>query len=150
MIRSLEHERALVRVLLLLLAVVVLPGCSPASPNGNATTTSGAESGDHGGLVLVTGRVVAGPTAPPTRDDPEPGTEPVDGAVIEVVDPQGRSVGIATSDYDGTFEMELPVGSYRFVPQPVPDLVGTPAERTATVDDGVDDELTFEYDTGIR
>ena len=86
------------RVLLIFL-LVVGASCRPApvsEPHGDPP-------------ALVVGRVVAGPTCPVVQDPPDPGCadRPVAGAVIVVLDEEGREVTRATSDQEGAFTFEL-------------------------------------------
>jgi hypothetical protein len=101
----------------------------------------------------VRGRVVAGPTCPVETIPPQPGCEaqPVDGAVLLIVDADGKEVARATSTANGSFERALAPGAYRVVPQPVAGLMGTASESSFTVELGDPwIELTIDYDTGIR
>jgi hypothetical protein len=130
------------RVLLISLLVVVAGCRQPVSePHGDPP-------------ALVAGRVVAGPTCPVVQDPPDPecADRPVGGAVIVVLDEEGREVTRATSDEEGTFNFELgPGAAYTLVPQPVEGLLGTaePVE-VAPQDFGERIEVTIVYDTGIR
>jgi hypothetical protein len=104
--------------------------------------------------ALVVGRVVAGPTCPVVQDPPDPecADRPVAGAVIVVLDEEGREVTHATSDQRGAFTLELgPGAAYTLVPQPVEGLLGTaqPVE-VASRDFGERVAVTIVYDTGIR
>ncbi len=101
-------------------------------------------------LLAVSGTITAGPIAPPTRDNPTPGSEPFEGAQILVFDQFGRQVGSVDSDARGRFVIELPPGTYRFEPQPVDGLMGTASEQMVTIPDSDRAGLSFDYDTGIR
>lgn len=127
---------------LLLLAFALL-GCAPATTG----TGDGAEP-DDAELVELAGRTVAGPTGPPTIEDESGGTEPVEGAVVEVLDLDGAHVATATSAADGTFSVEVAAGEYELRARPVDGLMGTPGRVTVTAPDDAPVELV--YDTGIR
>jgi hypothetical protein len=101
----------------------------------------------------VRGVVVAGPTCPVETIPPQPGCEaqPVDHAVLVCQDADGKEVARATSSANGRFQLVLPPGAYRLVPQPVEGLLGTASESSFTVELGEPwAELTIDYDTGIR
>ena len=131
------------------LVAVMLLGCSQSPSDDDATSTSGERPVDSTDLVTVAGLVLVGPVGPPTRDDPEPGSEPLAEAQIDVLIDDDLVI-VLTSDRDGRVEARLEPGGYRFVPRPHPDAMGTPAEQRIAVVQGFDEELVFEYDTGIR
>jgi hypothetical protein len=98
----------------------------------------------------VRGTVTAGPTCPVERADQSPCIRAVPDATIVATDAAGKEVARATSDGSGAYFLQLPPGTYRIVPQPVPGLMGTAAAETVEVTSGAATRLDFAYDTGIR
>jgi hypothetical protein len=100
----------------------------------------------------VTGYVHAGPVCPVERHPPDPACadRPVAGAVLVVVDDQGRDVADIRTDPEGEFDVLLPAGSYTLVPQPVEGLLGTASPMDFAVGPDVSTELDVAYGTGIR
>jgi hypothetical protein len=95
--------------------------------------------------------VTAGPVCPVETDPPDPACadRPVAGAELVVVDSNGRRVTTVRTDSAGKTSISVPVGSYTVRPQPVPGLMGTPAEIRLVVDSSTP-TLAIGYDTGIR
>lgn len=95
--------------------------------------------------------VQAGPVCPVVTDPPDPtcADRPVEGAELVVVNPNGRRVTTVRTDSAGRTSLSLPAGTYTIRPQPVPGLMGTPAEVLLVLDRSTPD-LTIGYDTGIR
>jgi hypothetical protein len=120
-----------------LVFALVLASCAPA----------------NGPSYPVGGRAVAGPVCPVERIPPDPACapRPVSGAVMVIAADGGREVARATTDTDGRWRAELPVGGYTLTPQPVGRLMGTasPIEFTVTAS-GSPANLDVTYDTGIR
>ena len=101
----------------------------------------------------IRGTVTAGPTCPVVTDPPQPGCDarPVGGAILVVMDANGKEVGRVTSGADGSFAIELAPGAYRITARPVEGLMGTPAPMDVVVEAGQPmTELQVSYDTGIR
>ena len=84
------------------------------------------------------GTVLAGPTCPVQHNPPDPACadRPVIGAEIVVTNLAGDPVAHATTAADGSFQLELPPGTYVLQPQPVPGLLGTPAPQQIVVGAG--------------
>lgn len=107
-------------------------------------------------VSTVTGTVVAAPTCPTESapgSSPDPGCSPapVEGAELLVLDDSGAEVATVTSDAAGRYTLELPPGTYRLEPQPLPGYPTTPDAVRFTVladEDATIDVIT--YDTGIR
>lgn len=103
--------------------------------------------------MAVAGVVTAGPTCPVVTQPPDPACSDrrVDGAVIRVVDADGRQVAEATSAADGSFGLRLAPGDYVLLPQPVEGLMGTAPEQELRVPPGGGSApIAISYDTGIR
>jgi len=108
-----------------------------------------AASGAH--LGSIRGHVVAGPTTPVFRpDDPACADRPVSGALLLLEPLDGQPAETLVSDSDGHFRKSVPPGRYRLVPQPVKGLVGTAAPIEVALLEGVEVDVAFSYDTGIR
>ena len=95
--------------------------------------------------------VQAGPVCPVVTDPPDPtcADRPVQGAELVVVDPNARRITSVRTDSAGRTSISLPAGTYTIRPQPVPSLMGTPAEVLLVLDHSTPD-LIIGYDTGIR
>ena len=108
-------------------------------------------SPDPAGLVVVSGRLVAGPVCPVETDPPSPecAPRPVGGATVVIETAAGDSVS-AVSEPDGRFEASVAVGAIRVIPQPVEGLLGTPQPIEVEVEGGSLDLGEIAYDTGIR
>jgi hypothetical protein len=74
----------------------------------------------------------------------------VPGATIAIENPAGHVVGRPVTDAHGRFELHLPPGQYRLVPQPVDGITGKAAPRDVTLGPSGAGPITIEYDTGIR
>ncbi len=73
------------------------------------------------------------------------------GAVLEVVDDSGAQVAKAISGTDGAFQLSLPPGDYRIVPQAVAGLSQAPGPVDVAVRaDATPSPVSIPYDTGIR
>lgn len=123
------------------------------SPDGTVALLS--EQGDElpgAGKGNVGGHVVAGPVCPVETVPPDPNCapRPVEGAILQIRDAEGRGVAMVVSDAAGSFALTLPPGDYVLVGLPVEGLIGTPEPLTFAVELGSPVELTVEYDTGIR
>lgn len=130
-----------VRAVVIIVAALIAAGCTPRLGPDEAGTLEGS--------------VVSGPTCPtePAERSPSPGCEdqPVPGATIVVLTPDGQEVTQVTADAAGSFRVELKPGAYRIAPQPVDGLLGTPDESRATIIAGESITLApLRYDTGIR
>jgi len=104
------------------------------------------------GKTGLRGVAMAGPVCPVETTPPDPACapRPVAGATVTIRDSSGQVAATVTTGPDGSFLVELPVGTYTVVPGPVEGLMGTaPAVSTEVVDGRVTD-LTLDYDTGIR
>ena len=125
-----------------LLFLVVLAACTVGATAPGATANA------------VHGSAVAGPTCPVERPgDSGCAPRPVTGATIVIQRSSGAEVGRVTTSADGSFSVALPAGSYTFVAQPVPGLMGTAQPMSVTVAaDGstVPALILVRYDTGIR
>lgn len=134
-----------------LAAVLVLAGCGGA-PATSPQPSPLASPTQVAGLGHVSVRLTAGPTCPVETVPPDPACapQPVEGALVVVLDAGGNDVGQATSDADGRLVLELPAGGYVVAPQPVDGLMGTPEGQSVFVRAGETAELEFGYDTGIR
>ncbi len=103
---------------------------------------------------MINGRTVAGPTGPPTIDQPDDALNvaPVEGAEVVIVDSGGNMIQTAHSDSQGHFHLDLPAGQYELRPRPVQGYLGLPEPVIVTVDDQADEDLNIEfvYDTGVR
>jgi len=95
--------------------------------------------------------VSAGPVCPVVTDPPDQACadRPVEGAELVFIDGRGRRVTTARTDPAGRALVNLAAGSYTVRPEPVPGLMGTPAEVPLVVD-RAPAVLTITYDTGIR
>lgn len=106
------------------------------------------------GVPTVSGLVTAGPTCAvvsTTSPDPACRERPVAGATLVVQDAAGQELDRVQSGADGAFQLTLPAGSYRLVPQPVAGLLGTaPPVAFAVPPNGPPITLAVRYDTGIR
>lgn len=127
-------------------ALAVLAACQllPIGLDGAHTDAS---------TVAVHGQVAAGPVCPVVTEPPDPACadRPVAGATLLILDVDGAEVARVTSDADGSFEVRLPPGRYRVVPQPVDGLMGTAGEQELRVAAGAPaSPLEISYDTGIR
>jgi len=122
----------------------------PAVP---ASVIDGIGGNPGGGVLGVSGRVLAGPTCPVMRIPPDPNCadRPVAGAVLVVTDDSGHEVARATSSSTGDFSIALPAGHYVLTPQPVAGLMGTAPPVDFTIAPS-GPPITFDvaYDTGIR
>jgi len=134
----------------LLAALLLVGGCRLVPGTGSSPASASPAASGAGGATL-SGKVVSGPSCPVVTEPPQPGCDarPVAGAVLLVLDADGREVDRVTSDRDGSFTLRLPPGHYRLVPQPVQGLMGTAPEQDVMVD-GAPPTLTVTYDTGIR
>ncbi|HET7520560.1 MAG TPA: carboxypeptidase-like regulatory domain-containing protein [Candidatus Limnocylindria bacterium] len=133
------------------LLLLVLAACTPSG--GSPTSGASSASGSEGATVAIAGVVTAGPTCPVVTQPPDPACadRPVDGAVIRVLDGDGRQVAEVTSAADGSFELRLVPGDYVLVPQPVDGLMGTASEQELRVPAaGLREPVSIAYDTGIR
>jgi len=103
------------------------------------------------GLVVVSGRLVAGPVCPVETDPPSPdcAPRPVGGATV-VIEVEGGDAVSVVSDPDGRFQASVAVGAIRVIPQPVDGLLGTPAPIEVEAAGGSLDLGEIAYDTGIR
>jgi hypothetical protein len=116
-----------------------------------AALATGCGSGT-GGSSAATGelrvRVTAGPTCPVETMPPDPKCAPhaVQQAVIVLEGPEHISVDVR----DGIATVNIPAGTYKIVPKPVPGLMGTPQPTTVKVVAGHTTPVRLSYDTGIR
>ena len=104
----------------------------------------------EGELATLRGEVVAGPTCPHHINASECETQPVDSALLIVLDSQGQEVTRISSDESGQFSVRIQPGRYYLVPMPVPGLMGTPEQLEVAVDKMSSAPVTIKYDTGIR
>jgi hypothetical protein len=102
-------------------------------------------------VAEVSGRVVAGAVCPVETDPPDPNCapRPVAGAQLRFETGAGDGV-VATTDADGVFRIEIPVGTVLVTPEPVEGLMGTPEPFEVTLTETGLDMEPIEYDTGIR
>ena len=100
--------------------------------------------------AILRGEIVAGPTCPHHIDASECKTQPVESALLIVLDSEGQEVTRIKSDRSGEFSVRVKPGRYYLVPMPVPGLMGTPEQLEVTVDKMSSVPITIEYDTGIR
>jgi hypothetical protein len=103
------------------------------------------------GLVVVSGRLVAGPVCPVETDPPAPecAPRPVGGATV-MIEVEGDDASSVVSDPDGRFQASVAAGDIRVIPQPVEGLLGTPAPIEVEAFGGSLDLGEIAYDTGIR
>lgn len=108
-------------------------------------------SPDPAGLVVVSGRLVAGPVCPVETDPPSPecAPRPVGGATV-MIEVEGGDASSVVSDPDGRFQASVAAGTIRVTPQPVEGLLGTPAPIELEAGGGSLDLGEIAYDTGIR
>jgi hypothetical protein len=101
--------------------------------------------------ILVTVIVSAGPVCPVVTEPPDPACadRPVDGAELVVIGQSGRKVATERTNSAGRTSLALAAGTYTIRPQPVPGLMGTPADIPLVVDRSTP-ALIISYDTGIR
>lgn len=122
----------------------------PSVPPGVIGEIGGSTDG---GVLGVSGRVIAGPTCPVMQNPPDPACadRPVAGAILIVTSDGGREVVRTASDANGEFSIPLAPGRYVLRPQPVEGLMGTaqPVDFTIPVG-GPPVTLDIAYDTGIR
>jgi hypothetical protein len=106
---------------------------------------------DPAGLVVVSGRLVAGPVCPVETDPPSPecAPRPVGGATVMIEVEGGDAVSVV-SDPEGRFQASVVAGNIRVTPQPVEGLLGTPAPIELEAGGGSLDLGELAYDTGIR
>jgi hypothetical protein len=106
------------------------------------------------GTAAITGIATAGPVCPVERPgDSACAARPVSGATIVVTTPGGAEVTRAKTGADGTFVIDLPIGDYVLVPQPVQGLMGTAPPlpiSVPTAGSPVPSPFPIQYDTGIR
>lgn len=120
---------------------------------GLGLVIASCQGADTPSPLLVTGRVTAGPTCPAMTASPDPdcADRPVPRALLIVRDASGAEVARTRSGPDGRFEISLPPGTYRLIPQAVDGLLGTAPERALLLGSGATPEvLAIGYDTGIR
>ena len=134
----LQPARLLAAWLLIALAIT---GCTGPS----ATATGAPNTG-------ISGSVTAGPVCPVEKIPPDPSCapRPVPGATIVIRDASGAQVAAAVSGADGAFVAAVPPGNYIIDPRPVPGLMGTAPQQSASVASGSVTVVELEYDTGIR
>lgn len=104
----------------------------------------------EGEWATLRGQVIAGPTCPDQINASECETQPVESALLIVLDSEDREVTRVSSDERGQFSVQLQPGGYYLVPMPVPGLMGTPDKLEIVVDKMALAPVTIEYDTGIR
>ena len=104
----------------------------------------------EGELATLRGEVVAGPTCPHHINASECETQPVESALLIVLDSEGQEVTRISSDRSGQFSVRVQPGRYYLVPMPVPGLMGTPEQLEVTADQMSSTPVTIQYDTGIR
>ena len=118
----------------------------PALPGG----VPGPTDGTGGGLIGIRGIATGGPVCPVSKpNDPACADRPVVGATIHVIDATGTEVATLETDATGAFQVTLPPGRYRVVPDPVPGLMGTASPADVTVGSALA-IVQLMYDTGIR
>ena len=100
--------------------------------------------------TMLRGQVVAAPTCPDQINTSECKPQPVESALLIVLDSEDREVTRVSSDEKGEFSVPLQPGSYYLVPMPVPGLMGTPDKLKIVVDKMTLAPVTIKYDTGIR
>lgn len=106
---------------------------------------------EQAGLVVVSGRLVAGPVCPVETDPPAPecAPRPVGGATV-MIEVEGGDASSVVSDPDGRFQASVAAGNIRVTPHPVEGLLGTPAAIELEAGGGSLDLGDIAYDTGIR
>ncbi len=126
-----------------LLALILLAGCAPVSPEPPSPTPVAA---------TLSGRVTACPTCAVVENPPDPACEDVavGGALLLLLGAGDEEIARATSDADGRYSLTVPGGRYRLVPQPVDGLLGTAAAIAVTLEVGENQTVPITYDTGIR
>jgi hypothetical protein len=125
---------------------------SMVSEDGPAVPADAWPSPVGAGRTGISGSAVAGPVCPVETVPPDPdcAPRPVAGAVIVVRDDAGSEIARTTTEADGSFFVELPLGDYLLEPQGVEGLMGTAAPLEVTVAEGIGAQVQIEYDTGIR
>jgi hypothetical protein len=109
-------------------------------PGGDGTT----------GIIGIQGIAMKGPVCPVARpNDPACADQPVQGALVHVIDATGTEVATLETDATGTFVVTLPPGQYRVQADPVEGLMRTPAAADVTVTSALA-AVALAYDTGIR
>jgi predicted small lipoprotein YifL len=125
-------------LLVLALLALALPACGVGGP------TSVPDSG-------IRGLVTLGPTCPvQTENDPQPCSTTY-AATLEIHDQAtDKLVTTVTSGADGRFEVRLPPGTYRIVPQVAEVLpIAAPLDNVV-VAAGRFTEVQVDFDSGIR
>lgn len=122
------------------LVVFALAACAktPSAPGG-------------GGASGVRGTAVVGPACPgPVRLDSPCADQPI-AIAIRVENASGKAVTTVHSAADGTFEVILPPGNYRLVPQ-LQQNGGFPhgGPLDVTVKAGEFSQVTLKLDSGLR
>ena len=102
------------------------------------------------GWTTFNGQVIASPTCPDQINASECKPQPVESALLIVLDSEEREVTKVNSDEKGEFSVQLQPGSYYLVPMPVSGLMGTPDKLKIVVDKRTSAPVTIKYDTGIR
>jgi hypothetical protein len=100
----------------------------------------------------IEGTVLAGPQCPAHTSPPTPGCEDQPWSATIVVRSQSGLLEVTrfTSDSNGTFNVELPPGTYRLEPQPGSGGYPFAAPQVVTVQPLQFTQVTIHYDTGIR
>lgn len=101
-------------------------------------------------FVTLRGQVIAGPACPDQINMSGCENQPVEGALLSVLDSEGQEVTQVSSDKSGQFSVKLQPGRYYLVPRPVPGLMWTPGKLEVVVDKMSLTPITIKYDTGIR
>ena len=127
----------IVRFCLIFVAALIITSCASIGISQREWTT-------------LRGQVIAGPTCPNQINTSECKPEPVESALLIVLDSEDREVTRVSSDERGQFSVQLQPGGYYLVPMPVPGLMGTPDKLEIVVDKMALAPVTIEYDTGIR
>ena len=114
----------------------------------------GAGDTDDGALVMARLEItaLAGPVCPVETDPPSPecAPRPVDSATIIVTDATGDEVARGTTGSDGVVGFDVAPGELTVVPQPVEGLLGTAPTISVTLTAAQTQQVTVDYDTGIR
>ena len=100
--------------------------------------------------AILRGEIVAGPTCPHHINAAECKTQPVESALLIVLDSEGQEVTRISSDKSGQFSVRIKPGRYYLVPMSVPGLMGTPEQLEVAIDKMSSVPITIKYDTGIR
>jgi hypothetical protein len=98
----------------------------------------------------IRGTVTLGPTCPVQQADQPPCVTPLAASLVITSGEDGSVVARVDAAADGTFQVDLPPGSYVINPQPGGDPfpVGQPVD--VTVEPGAYSQVEVAYDTGIR